>query len=76
MYLTMSISKKLHESHHHLGLLPTKFLGTINSSLATISMIFPAAIKPAVPVTKHAVPRAPSHRLKEDDVSLPRGNSF
>jgi hypothetical protein len=60
MYLTMSISKKLHESHL-LGLLPTKFLGTINSSLATISMIFPAATKPAVPVTKHEWERVCRH---------------
>ena len=46
-----------------------KALGLINSSLAIIDTTLLAATKPYVPVTKQAVPRGPSHVLREDTLS-------
>ena len=40
--------------------------GTENVFVAIISTTLPAATKPEVPVTKHAVPMAPSHRPRND----------
>jgi hypothetical protein len=57
--------------------LPGNVFGGFSLFVAIISTTFPAARKPEVPVTKQAVPSAPSHRLKDDAPSVPPpGNDF